>query len=63
MAAAGAGAVAVVGANSLAGVIAAVIFQTTGSVPLGITAALLVGAGGGAFNGFLVSYSVGIEYF
>lgn len=41
---------------SLAGVIAAVIFQTTGSVPLGIAAALLVGAGGGAFNGFLVSY-------
>jgi ribose transport system permease protein len=41
---------------SLAGVVAAVTFQTTGSVPLGISAALMVGAGGGAFNGFLVSY-------
>jgi ribose transport system permease protein len=41
---------------SLAGVVAAVTFQTTGSVPLGISAALVVGAGGGAFNGFLVSY-------
>jgi ribose transport system permease protein len=40
---------------SLAGVVAAVTFQTTGSVPLGISAALMVGAGGGAFNGFLVS--------
>jgi ribose transport system permease protein len=41
---------------SLAGIVAAVTFQTTGSVPLGISAALVVGAGGGAFNGFLVSY-------
>ncbi len=44
---------------SLAGIVAAVIFQTTGSVPLGVSAAILVGIVGGAFNGFLVSY-VGI---
>ena len=41
---------------SLAGIIAALIFQTTGSVPLGILAALLVGFVGGALNGALVSY-------
>jgi ribose transport system permease protein len=41
---------------SLAGVVAAVTFQVTDSVPLGITVALLVGIAGGAFNGFLVSY-------
>ena len=41
---------------SLAGVVAAVAFRETGSVPLGIAAALAVGAVGGAFNGALVSY-------
>jgi ribose transport system permease protein len=41
---------------SLAGIVAAVTFQTTGSVPLGVSAAILVGIVGGAFNGFLVSY-------
>ncbi len=41
---------------SLAGVVAAVVFQTTGSVPLGVSAAILSGIAGGAFNGFLVSY-------
>ncbi len=41
---------------SLAGIVAAVTFQLTGSVPLGIAAALLVGIAGGALNGFLVSY-------
>ena len=41
---------------SLAGIVAAVTFQLTGSVPLGIVAALLVGIAGGAMNGFLVSY-------
>lgn len=44
---------------SLAGIVAAVIFQATGSVLLGVSAAILVGIFGGAFNGFLVSY-VGI---
>lgn len=41
---------------SLAGIVAAVIFQTTDSVPFGVIAAILVGIVGGAFNGFLVSY-------
>jgi ribose transport system permease protein len=41
---------------SLAGIVAAVTFQATGSVPLGVSAAILVGIVGGAFNGFLVSY-------
>ena len=41
---------------SLSGIVAAVTFQLTGSVPLGIAAALLVGIAGGALNGFLVSY-------
>jgi ribose transport system permease protein len=41
---------------SLAGIVAAVIFQATGSVLLGVSAAILVGIFGGAFNGFLVSY-------
>ena len=41
---------------SLAGIVAAVTFQLTGSVPLGIAAALLVGIAGGALNGILVSY-------
>lgn len=41
---------------SLAGVVAATIFQTTGSVPFGVTAAISVGMAGGALNGFLVSY-------
>ena len=40
---------------SLSGVVAAVVFQITGSVPLGISAALVVGIMGGALNGFLVS--------
>lgn len=47
---------------SLSGVVAAVVFQITGSVPLGISAALVVGFMGGALNGFLVSY-VGILSF
>jgi ribose transport system permease protein len=41
---------------SLAGIVAAVVFQTTGSVPFGISAALLVGIAGGTLNGVLVSY-------
>jgi ribose transport system permease protein len=41
---------------SLAGVVAAVVFKATGSVPLGISTALLAGIAGGALNGFLVSY-------
>ncbi len=41
---------------SLAGVVAAVVFQNTGSVPLGMSAALFVGVVGGGLNGFLVSY-------
>ncbi len=44
---------------SLAGIVAAVVFQATGSVVVGISAAILVGLLGGALNGFLVSY-VGI---
>ena len=41
---------------SLAGIVAAIIFQATGSVPLGVSGAMFVGIIGGAFNGFLVSY-------
>jgi ribose transport system permease protein len=41
---------------SLAGVVAAVVFRDTGSVPLGVTLALLTGLAGGALNGALVSY-------
>ena len=41
---------------SLAGIVAAIVFQATGSVPLGLIAALLTGLAGGALNGFLVSY-------
>jgi ribose transport system permease protein len=41
---------------SLAGIIAAVIFQNTDSVTLGVGLAILIGVAGGAFNGFLVSY-------
>ena len=41
---------------SLAGIVAATTFQTTGSVPFGVTAAISVGMAGGALNGFLVSY-------
>jgi ribose transport system permease protein len=41
---------------SLAGIVAAVAFQATGSVPVGISLALLVGIAGGTLNGFLVSY-------
>jgi ribose transport system permease protein len=44
---------------SLAGIVAAVMFRDVGSVPLGISLALLVGVAGGALNGLLVSY-VGI---
>jgi ribose transport system permease protein len=41
---------------SLAGIVAALVFQSTGSVALGIGAALATGALGGALNGVLVSY-------
>ena len=41
---------------SLAGIVAAVTFEATGSVPLGLCLALLVGALGGALNGVLVSF-------
>lgn len=41
---------------SLAGIVAALAFQTTSSVPLGVCLALLVGIAGGALNGFFVSY-------
>jgi ribose transport system permease protein len=41
---------------SLAGVVAAVTFGTTGSVTLGIFAAFAAGIAGGFLNGFLVSY-------
>ncbi len=41
---------------SLAGIAAALTFQATDSVPLGISFALLVGVAGGVLNGFLVSY-------
>lgn len=41
---------------SLSGIAAALVFQATGSVPLGIFAALLLGLSGGAFNGLLISY-------
>jgi ribose transport system permease protein len=41
---------------SLAGIVAALIFQTTGSVSLGITAALFTGILAGTLNGFLISY-------
>jgi ribose transport system permease protein len=44
---------------SLAGIVAAMVFQATGSVPLGVSAALLTGVIGGTLNGVLVSY-VGI---
>jgi ribose transport system permease protein len=41
---------------SLSGIVAAIVFQATGSVPLGIVSAIFVGIMGGAVNGFLVSY-------
>ena len=41
---------------SLAGIVAAVTFRETDSVPLGILAALVTGVAGGAINGALVSY-------
>jgi ribose transport system permease protein len=41
---------------SLAGVVAAVAFRETGSVPLGILLALATGLAGGVLNGILVSY-------
>ncbi len=44
---------------SLAGIVAALAFQTSGSVGLGVALALMSGIAGGALNGFLVSY-VGI---
>jgi ribose transport system permease protein len=44
---------------SLAGVVAAVLFRETGSVPIGIFCGLLAGLIGGLINGALVSY-VGI---
>ena len=44
---------------SLAGIIAALTFQATGSVPLGMAAALVAGLICGALNGVLISY-VGI---
>jgi ribose transport system permease protein len=44
---------------TLSGVTAAVVFRDTGSVALGVSCAVAVGAMGGALNGFLVSY-VGI---
>jgi ribose transport system permease protein len=44
---------------SLAGIVAALVFRDTGSVPIGVLAALGTGLAGGLLNGFLVSY-VGI---
>jgi ribose transport system permease protein len=44
---------------SLAGIVAAVMFRETGSVPLGMFCGLLAGVIGGLINGLLVSY-VGI---
>jgi ribose transport system permease protein len=41
---------------SLAGIVAALVFQATGSVSLGISAALIGGIASGALNGILVSY-------
>ncbi len=41
---------------SLSGVVAAVLFTHDVSIPLAITAALLVGLAGGLLNGWLVSY-------
>lgn len=41
---------------SLSGIVAAVTFHYTGSVPLGIALALIVGLAGGALNGWLVSF-------
>lgn len=41
---------------SLAGIVAATVMISTGSVPLGILAGLLVGLVAGALNGILVSY-------
>lgn len=41
---------------SLAGIVAALVFQATGSVSLGILAALFAGLIGGALNGVLITY-------
>ncbi len=41
---------------SLSGVVAALTFQSTGSVTLGVGLALLVGITGGALNGIFISY-------
>jgi ribose transport system permease protein len=41
---------------TLSGIVAAVMFRDSGSVALGVFAAILIGILGGAFNGFLVSY-------
>jgi ribose transport system permease protein len=47
---------------SLAGIVAALVFVSGGSLPLGVGAALATGLAGGLINGFLVSY-VGIMPF
>ena len=41
---------------SLSGIVAALVFRQTGSVPLGVGLALLAGLSGGLCNGALVSY-------
>ncbi len=41
---------------TLSAIVAAVLFSMGYSVPVGIAAGLMVGAAGGLFNGFLVSY-------
>ena len=41
---------------TLSGIVAAVVFRDTGSVPLGVLLAVAVGLLGGALNGFLVSF-------
>ncbi len=41
---------------SLAGIVAALVFRDTGSMPFGVLAALGIGLTGGLLNGFLVSY-------
>jgi ribose transport system permease protein len=40
---------------SLSGIVAAITFQATGSVPLGVAAALITGIAGGTVNGMLIS--------
>ena len=41
---------------TLSAIVAAILFSMGYSVPVGIAAGLLVGAAGGLFNGFLISY-------